>query len=436
MTKTTRTIALMAVLALAVATLSLAAGENRTFVIRDAKVYTMGAAGVLPKASVVIVDGKIAAVGPTVKIPAGAQIINGQGLEVYPGMINSWSNLGLTEVGAVPVTNDYSEIGGDYNAHIMAFTAFHVESEHIPVARVNGITASVSVPSGGVITGQAALMHLDGWSQAEMAINKSVGMVIAFPSLGGGRGGRGGGGGFSGGRGGSFTEARRAYERRVKELSELLEQARHYAAAREANPSTPRDRRLDALVPVVKGQTPVFLQAQSARDIRNAVEFAKKEKLKGVIQGGREANKVADLLKKENVPVILGSIVTLPAREDDPYDAPFTVPRDLGKAGVKFALTSPSSSDVRNLPYEAGFAEAYGLPHADALRAVILSPAEILGVADKMGTIEVGKIADLVVTDGDLLELKTQVKNLFIAGNNVSLETRHTRLYMKYIERP
>jgi imidazolonepropionase-like amidohydrolase len=187
----TRTIAFACVLTLAVALLSMAAGENRTFVIRDARVYTMGAAGILPKATIVIVDGKIAEVGPAARIPAGAQVINGAGLEVYPGMINSWSNLGLTEIGAVPVTNDYNEMG-DYNAHINAFSAFHVESEHIPVARANGITASVSVPSGGVIPGQAALMHLDGWSQGDMAINRAVGMVVAFPTIGG-RGGRGGG---------------------------------------------------------------------------------------------------------------------------------------------------------------------------------------------------------------------------------------------------
>jgi imidazolonepropionase-like amidohydrolase len=187
---------------------------------------------------------------------------------------------------------------------------------------------------------------------------------------------------------------------------------------------------------VVAGQMPVFFMADSARDIRNAVEFARKEKLKCIIQGGREANKVADLLKQENVPVLLGSLMALPSREDDPYDVRFTVPRDLAKAGVKFAMSSPSSSDVRNLPFEAGIAEAYGLPHSEALRSVTVCPAEILGVSDRIGTIEKGKVADLVVTDGDLLELKTQVKSLFIAGRNVSLETKHTRLYKKYLERP
>jgi imidazolonepropionase-like amidohydrolase len=384
---------------------------------------------------VVVVDGKIAGLGAGVKIPAGAQIINAQGLEVYPGMINAWSNLGLTEITSVPATADASEMG-DYNPHLLAFSAIHPASEHIPVARVNGITATLSAPSGGIIAGQATLLHLDGWTADEMALLKSAGLVLDFPSLDGAREARAGGGGRGGGRRQSFAEIRRDYEKRVKELSDLFEAARHYEKARGANPGTERDRKLEALVPVIKGELPVFLQADSERDIRNAVDFAGKAKLNVVLQGGREANKAADLLKRENIPVILGSIVALPVREDDPYDARFTLPRDLAKAGIKFALTSSSSSEVRNLPYEAGFAEAYGLPHEDALKAVTLNPAEILGVGTKVGSIETGKIADLVVTDGDLLEIRTQVKHLFIAGRSVSLETKHTRLYEKYLNRP
>jgi imidazolonepropionase-like amidohydrolase len=341
-------------------------------------------------------------------------------------MVNAWSNIGLTEIGAVPATNDANEMG-DFKPQLLAFSAVHPASEHIPVARVNGITTSLSAPSGGIIAGQAVLLHLDGWTADEMAILKSAGMVLDFPGFGG----------FSRvGTRQSFSEARRNQEKQVKDLTELLEKARHYAKAREANPATERDRQLDALVPVIKGQMTVFIGADTAREIRGAVEFAKKEKLKFVIQGGREASKVADLLKKENVPVILGLIIALPTREDDPYDARFTVPRDLAKAGVKFALTAPSSSDMRNLPYEAGFAQAYGLPHEEALKTVTLYPAEILGVADRIGSIEKGKIADLVVTDGDLLEIRTQIKNLFIAGKNVSLETKQTRLYQQYLARP
>lgn len=419
----------MAVLA---AAFILSAADNRAYVIQNAKVNTMSSAGILDRASVVVVDGKITQVGKTVKAPAGAQIIKGEGLEVYPGMINAWGNIGLTEVPAVEVTNDSTDLGS-FKPQLLAFSAFHPASELIPVARVNGITAAVSAPSGGIIAGQASLLHLDGWTADEMAVLKSAGMVIALPGLGGGRGGRGGGATLPSAT--QAADAARARQQQISELSELLAKARHYAKAREVNPAIERDRALDALVPVVKGQMTAFMQAQTARDIRGAVEFAKKENLRFVIQGGREANKVADLLKKENVMVILDSIIALPARQDDPYDARFTLPKELGAAGVKFALTSPSAADVRNLPYEAGFAQAYGLSHEEALKAVTIRPAEILGVADRIGAIEPGKIADLVVTDGDLLEIRTQVKHVFIAGRDVSLETKHTQLYKKYMDR-
>lgn len=394
----------------------------------------MSAAGILPKASVLIENGKITAVGLALKIKSGTLTVNGKGLEVYPGMINAWSNVGLTEIPAVEVMNDANEMGL-YKPQLRAFTAIHPASEHIPVARANGITASLSVPAGGIIAGQAALIHLDGWTNDEMAVLKSAGMVLNFPSLSPAGGRFGGGAGRFGTRQ-SFSELKRNQENRLRELSEWLEKARHYAKARQANPATEADRQLEALVPVIKGEMRVFMNADSARDIRGAVEFGKKEKLKVVIAGGRESNKVAELLKKEDVPVILGSIVALPVREDDPFDSRFTLPSELAKAGVKFALTSPSSSNIRNLPYEAGFAQAYGLSHEEALKAVTIYPAEILGVSDRLGSIEPGKIADLAVTTGDLLEIQTQVKTLFIAGKIVSLENRHTRLYQKYFARP
>lgn len=361
--------------ALCAAALFLPAAENNAYVIQNAKVYTLAAAGVLDKASVLVVGGKIAAVGKNVKAPAGAQIIKADGLEVYPGMINAWGSIGLNEIGSVEVMNDTTDLG-NFKPQLLAFSAVHPASEMIPIARVNGITTALSAPAGGIIAGQAALLHLDGWTADEMAVLKSAGMVMALPSSGGGRAGRGGGAPAA-----PAGEAAQATQRQqqINELSELLERARHYAKARAANPATERDRQLDALAPVVAGQLTVFLQAQTARDIRIAVEFGRKEKLKFVIQGGREANKVADLLKKENVPVILDSIVALPSRQDDPYDARFTLPKELAAAGVKFALTNGSSTDMRNLPYEGGFAQAYGLAHEEALKAVTIYPAEILG---------------------------------------------------------
>ncbi|MFH1573849.1 MAG: amidohydrolase family protein [Acidobacteriota bacterium] len=416
------------------AALSLSGADGRVYVIRDAKVHTLSAAGTLDRASVVIVDGLITEVGPSVRAPRGAQVIQGRGLEVYPGMINAWSNIGLTEIPSVDVTNDSNEMGS-YKPQLMAFAAIHPASEHFPVARVDGVTTSISAPGGGIIPGQAALLHLDGWTVEEMAVLKSAGMVVDFPSLGGGRGFRGGGFGPAG-RSRPFSELKREYEKNVKELAEWLEKARHYAKSVEANPAMTRDRELEALVPVVKGEMLVFLQADSARDIRNAVEFGKKEKLKFVIVGGRNAAEAADVLKKENVPVLLGSVYSMPAREDDPYDSAYTLPARLAQAGVRFALTSPSSANVRLLPYEAGMSVAYGLPREEALKAITVYPAEILGVSDKIGSIEKGKVADLVITDGDLLEIRTAIKNVFIAGRNISLESKHTRLYQEFMNRP
>ena len=424
---------LLGISALLLLTAASVSAQDQAVVIRNARVHTLSPAGTLERATVVIADGKIKGVGASVKSPAGARVIDGRGLEVYPGMINAWSSIGLTEIGAVDVTNDSRE-QGSYKPQLLAFSAINPASEHLPVARVNGITTSMSVPAGGVIAGQAVLLHLDGWTADEMAILKSAGMVISFPSLGPSRGASGTGFARTARRG--FPEIKREYENQVKELSEWFEKARHYARARQANPSTPADLQLEALIPVVQGRMTVFLVANSARDIRNAVEFGRKEKLKFVIQGGLEADQIAELLKKENVSLILDPVIALPTREDDAYDARFTLPSALAKAGIKFAIASTGSSDLRNLPYEAGVASAYGLPRDEALRAVTLNPAEILGVADRVGSIEAGKIADLVVTDGDLLEMRTQVKYLFIAGRGVSLETRHTRLYEQYRARP
>src|SRR5688572_5569830 len=187
------------------------AATATVYAIRDARIYTLSAAGILERGTIVIAGGKIAAVGAGVKIPTGAQIINGQGLEVYPGMINAWSNIGLTEITSVPATVDTTEIG-DFNPHLMAFSAAHPESEHIPVARANGITSSISAPAGGVISGQAVLLHLDGWTTDEMAIRKSAGMVLNFPSLAARTAGSGSGG-LGGSRRETLVERKRTFER-------------------------------------------------------------------------------------------------------------------------------------------------------------------------------------------------------------------------------
>lgn len=426
------------------------AAQAQTIAIRGAKIYTL-AGPPIENGTVVIRDGKIAVVGADVAVPAGAQVIDGKGLQVYPGFFDSFSQLGLVEVESVSATIDTTELG-DFNPQLVMATAVHPASEHIPVARANGITHAVSAPATGgggggggfggggaqsVVRGQASAINLNGWVIDEMLIRRSVGMVVVWPTLGPAGGGFGGGGGGGGQQQRPFSEARQQYERRVAEISGWLESARHYAQAveRGSKDKFERDLKFDAMIPVVKGELPVIVYANRARDIRNAVEFCEREKLKMVLAGGGEGWKVKELLKEKNIPVILGPTQVLPTNEDDPYDKPFSRAGELHAAGVRIAFATFNSADSRTLPYEAGQAVPFGLPWEEAVKAITLYPAQFLGLADRLGTIETGKVANLVVTTGDPLELRTLVKHVVIAGREVSLDNRHLRLYNEYKKR-
>lgn len=411
------------------------------YAIQGGKVFTL-AGPPIENATVVIRNGKIAAVGANVSIPRGARVIDAAGLEVYPGLFDSLSRLGLTEIGSVSATSDTTELG-DYNPQLFAATAIHPAGQHIPVTRANGITHVVSAPGSGgtglrasspLIPGQASLIHLDGWTIEEMLIRKSVGLILNWPTMSTGPVRRGGGGP----RPRPFSEVKKDYEKKVAELEEWIEAARHYAQA-EATASRDnfeRDLKLEALVPFVSGEQPVILVANKARAIKNGLEFAEKHQLKVILAGGAEAWKVKDLLKEKNVPVILRPTQTVPGQEDEPYDKPFTNPGELHAAGIKIAFATFDSSSARVLPYEAANAVGYGLPREEALRAVTLYPAQILGVDDQLGTIEVGKTANLIVTDGDPLEIQTQVRHLFINGRLTSTDNKHRQLWEKYRNRP
>ncbi len=412
------------------------AAQAQTYAIRGATIHTL-AGEPIKNGTVMIRDGKITAVGANVAIPSGAQVINGNGLHVYPGLMDAVSQLGLTEVGqGAPGTVDTNELG-DFNPHILAATAVHPASEHIPVARANGITHTLSVPGGGVISGQGALIHLSGWVMDEMAIRRSGALVVQWPTLsaGGGFGGFGGGGGL---RRRPFNEIKQDYDRRIQELGDWLERARHYAQAMEkgAQANLERDLKLEGLVPVVQGKLPVLINANGHREIKDAVEFCEKQKIKMILARGREAPQVAALLKEKNIPVILGASQALPASEDEAYDQPFSIAGQLYKAGVKVAVATFDSSDSRTLPYEAANYVPFGLPRDEALRAITINPAQMLGIADQLGTVEQGKVANLIVTTGDPLEFTTQVRYLFIQGKLTSTDNKHQQLYEKYLARP
>jgi imidazolonepropionase-like amidohydrolase len=418
------------------------APASSLYVIDGARVVTL-AGPAIEAGSVVVRDGQIVAVGATVTVPAGAQRIDGKGLHVYPGLFDAITELGLTEFGSVSATVDTNEIG-PYSPQIVAATAVHPASEHLPVARADGITHALAVPglsSGGgfgsgnaaVVGGQASAIHLTGWTVEEMLIRRSVGLVVNWPRLSTAS--------FDvttfSPRSRPFTEVKQEYDKRVTELGEWFEKARRYQLAiAKAPAATERDLKLEALVPVLTGERPLLVKASSARQIKDAVAFATERRLKLVLLGAADARQALEVLVKHAVPVIVGPSQALPEHEDDPYDAPYALAGDLHKAGVKVSISTFSSSSSRTLPFEAGHAVGYGLPWEEALRAITINPAQALGLSDRIGTIEPGKIANLIVTSGDPLEIATTVRYVFINGRPVSLANRHRDSYERWKSRP
>jgi imidazolonepropionase-like amidohydrolase len=401
------------------------------YAIRNAHIVTVSGPDI-ENGTVIIRDGKIEAVGVGVSVPAGAQTIEARGLWVYPGMIDAGTSMGLVEVGqGASGTVDMAEVG-DLNPNAKAIIAINPHSAHIGVTRVDGVTSAVSMPLGGLISGQAAIVNMVGTSPQEMAVVPYAALVINYPRAGGGGGG---GGFFTPDQPPNLTEALAQANRQLDQIRKMLHDAEAYGRAQEAYakdkalPRADQNVLLEPLVPYVRGERPVIFRADREMDIRGAIRFAEEMKLKPIILGGDDAGKMATFLKEKNVPVILTGILDLPSREDDFYDALYENASKLQQAGVRFCISSgDSGANVRNLPYYAGMAAAFGLPKAEALKAVTLYPAQIMNVADQLGSIEAGKMANLVVTDGDLLETRTHVRHLFIDGRQIPLNSRHTDL--------
>lgn len=429
---------LIAFTLIAASALAQSKDSTAVYAIRNAKIVTVTGA-TIDKGTIVIRDGKIAEVGATARIPGDAKVIDATGLSVYPGLINSNTILGLSEVSAVNMTVDTTELG-EFKPNMKALTAVNPHSEHIPVARMNGVTTVLTCPQGGIISGQCALINADGWTPQQMAVKASAAMALNYPVMG--FGGRGGASFFAMIAGAPGDAQRQQRDRQVEALKKKIEDAQAYLKAKEAAaadksiPARPVDLGLEAMIPTIKGEVPVLISANKASDIKAAVEFAAQYKLKLIINGGDEAIKVAALLKEKNVPVILGEVIDLPGSEDAAYDEAYARPAELHKAGVKFALTSSDIQHLRLLPYHAGTAAAFGLPKDEALKAITIYPAQIFGVDKQIGSIEVGKQATLIVTDGDPLEYRTKLKYMFINGKQAELTNKHTRLNDKFKDRP
>lgn len=412
-------------LALACAAMA-CAGSDDTFVLRNVDVYPVSAAPI--KAGAVRVEnGKIVEIGARVQAPAGVRVVDGKGWRVYPGLIDSGTELGLSEISDLRVTVDTSELGV-FMPQLRSLVAVNPESEHFPVIRANGITSVMTFPSTGggagnqterqIISGQAAMIHSIGWTWEEMEVKRSAAMHLVFPVLA---------------RAGVYSEAKKAYDQQIRRLNDFFDAARRYKDQKAAAASSVRpDLKFEAMIPVLEGKVPVAITAEQERTIRDALQFAEKQKIRMILMQPRELEKVTAELKARNIPLVLGRTLELPETEDDAYDSPFTLPAEALKAGLKFAFGTFDNQIVRDLPYNAATAVAFGLPYDEALKAVTVNAAEIWGVADQIGSIEKGKWADFVLATGDPLETTTEIKALYVKGKEVDLTNRQTRLYEKY----
>lgn len=417
------------------------AQTNPDYAITHARIFTL-AGPPIEDGTVLIHDGKIAGVGAGVAIPTGAQIIDAKGLQVYPGLFDSVTQMGLSEIGAVRATVDTTETGS-FNPDVVAATAILPSSAHIPVTRAAGITEVIAAPdSGGFdsagtnsqIGGQASAIHLAGWTIEDMLIRKSAAMVLGWPSIET----RSFDFATFSIKEKSYADAKKEYDKQVNQIADYVEQARHYAQLLQSpgKVSFDRDVKLEAMAPVIRGELPLLVFANKAREIRDSVEFCDKQKLKMILAGGTEAWKVKDLLRSKEIPVILRPTLGEPPEEDDAYDRLLTQPEELREAGIKVAFASFDNSFARRLGQQAANAVAHGLPHDEGLKGVTLYPAQIFGVDSQLGTLETGKIASLIVTNGDPLDVTTEVRYLFIKGQLTSTDNKQKALYEKYLNRP
>jgi imidazolonepropionase-like amidohydrolase len=398
--------------------------QSEPIVIAGGTVYPVSAEPI-PEGRVRFENGRIVAVGGSEVATAGARVIDAAGKHVYPGLIASTSVLGLTEVSAVRALVDEAEVGANA-ANVRAEQAVNADSEHIPVTRSGGVLLALTVPqpgNDGVIAGRSALLALEGWTFEELTVQAPVGLHVYWPSS----------------RLPSWAPPamaeglRKATADKLAALTTAFEQARAYAAA---SPLPVPDPRLEAMRDYVSGQGRVFFHADEAGSILEALAFAREHGLKAVLVGGLEAWRVADQLRAGQVPVIIAGIHRLPLRRNDPVEAPFFNPARLAAAGVDFAIATEggafATANLRNLPNHAATAVAHGLAPAQALAAITLAPARILGVEDRYGSLEAGKEATVFIVDRDILDTRARVLQAWIGGREIDLANRHTRLYEKY----
>ena len=417
------------------ATALTATEPGKPIAITGGKLLTM-THGMIENGVLVIENGKITAVGAagSVKVPANAQVIDAKGMTVYPGLIDSETHLGLTEISADRMTNDLIERSDEIMPNMHVADAFHAESVLIPVARYNGITNAIVAPdSEDTLPGQDSFIQLAGADATQMLLIRDIAMPLNFTgkqrrneSFATAQ--------YPQTRMGMAAQMRQAFVDAQGYVTKWDEYNKKKAAMKAGDPlptSPPHDLKLEALLPYLDGKKPVIVKAEEPSDVETAYALAQEFKLKMVLDGLTQSQAIYDKIAEWKLPVIVGSIYDAP-KEWERYDAVYKMPGELAKRGVKIAFASFDAHQVRNLPYAAGFAVAFGLPYDEAMKALTLYPAQIWGVDDQLGSLDVGKTANVVVANGDPLDVKTEVKHVFIQGKEIPLVNRQTELRDRY----
>lgn len=400
-----------------------------TYALVGARIETV-TRGVIERGTLVIRDGKIAELGVDVAAPAGAIVIDCKGLTLYPGLIDAGTQLGLIEIGSLPETRDNDELG-EVTPQMQALTAVNPNSVSIPVTRTNGVTTVLTVPGGGLFPGTAALIDLVGYTPDQMQLGGVRAVVMSFPSCV---------------RGWWDDRSDDDFDKAVKKakdrLADVWARAQLYAridsaytagASKDIVPEYQPE--LAALAPVIRRQMPLLIEVNAARDIDSAIVWARQNNVRAIFTGVAEGWRVADRIAAAGIPCIVGPVISIPTRGADRYDKAYANPGLMRAAGVKVAIRTNESENVRNLPFNAGFAAAYGMGREEALKAVTIVPAQIFGVDNLVGSLEVGKMATLFAADGDPFEPATNVQYVFIDGYQIPMSNRHMDLFKEFLDR-
>ena len=382
--------------------------------------------GVIENGTILFNNGVITAIGTDVQLPAGTRVVDASGKHIYPGLIDAYSTVGISEIGSVDVSSDTNELG-DFNPNVRAEVAVNAESRHIGTTRSAGVLVSLTTPGGGLISGMSSALNLEGWSWEEMSLESAAALNVNWPNPNPRRGGRGGG------RGGGAGDAP-TYEERVQELKDFFAEARAYRDAVAAGEEVRSDSRYAAMIPALNGEIPVVVAADGAAQINDAITWGQGEGVRIVIRGGRDAIHVADRLVSENIPVILTSTMAAPGRAYEGYDGAYSMPARLYEAGVKFAISGGAGALYTNrLPWEAGVAVAFGLPEEEAVKAVTINAAEFMGLDDRVGSLEAGKQATLLITTGNPLDMTTNIEQAYIQGRELDMNDIQKHFFEKYM---